>query len=137
MNVSKYCIHSFGIGAATTAAVRGIEDSVIKTLGRWKSLVYLKYMRIPRQQLIPHSDQLVAVNLCIQYALCIQSSCIVLLDERASGFSWQDVLLKSSTLSPSHGLQGQRGGAGVGRSPSFTSATATLRGIPLWLVRGC
>ena len=32
----SYCSHSFCIGAATTAAARGIEDSVIKTLGRWE-----------------------------------------------------------------------------------------------------
>ena len=57
---SKYCTHSFRIGAATTAAAKGIEDSVIKTLGRWESLAYLKYVRIPRQQLIRYSDQLVA-----------------------------------------------------------------------------
>ncbi len=39
---SRYSGHSFWIGAATAAAARGIEDSIIKTLGRWKSLAYLK-----------------------------------------------------------------------------------------------
>ena len=32
--------HSFRIGAATAAARRGIEDSVIKILGRWESAAY-------------------------------------------------------------------------------------------------
>ena len=55
---SKYCTHSFRIGAATTAAAKGVEDSVIKTLGRWESLAYLQYVRMPREQLTGYSRRL-------------------------------------------------------------------------------
>ena len=41
-----YAGHSFRIGTATTAAVAGIEDSTIQTLGRWKSSSYLLYIRL-------------------------------------------------------------------------------------------
>ncbi len=34
---SRYAGHSFRIGAATTAGGRGVNDSVIQTLGRWQS----------------------------------------------------------------------------------------------------
>ena len=57
---AKYCTHSFRIGAATTAAANGIEDSVIKNMGRWESLAYLQYVRIPRERLSGYSKQLVA-----------------------------------------------------------------------------
>ena len=55
---SKYCGHSFRIGAATTAAAKGMEDSIIKTLGRWQSVAYLQYVRIPRSQLATYSKLL-------------------------------------------------------------------------------
>ena len=54
----KYCGHSFRIGAATTAAARGIEDSVIKMLGRWESVAYLQYVRLPREQLTGYAGVL-------------------------------------------------------------------------------
>ena len=36
-----YSGHSIHIGAATTAAARGLQDSMVQTLRRWKSLAYL------------------------------------------------------------------------------------------------
>ena len=53
-----YAGHSFRIGAATTAAVAGLEDSLIQTLGRWKSSAYLTYVRIDPRRLAGVSNVL-------------------------------------------------------------------------------
>lgn len=57
---TSYAGHSFRIGAATTAAERGIEDSVIKMLGRWDSSAYQLYVRASRQLLAGISKKLVS-----------------------------------------------------------------------------
>ena len=48
---ASFAGHSFRIGAATTAATVGVEDSLIQTLGRWKSSAYLLYIRLDPSKL--------------------------------------------------------------------------------------
>ena len=60
MDSSVYSGHSFRIGAATTAAARGIEDAIIQTLGRWQSTAYLRYVKLPREQLASISQTMMA-----------------------------------------------------------------------------
>ena len=46
LNPSVYKGHSFRIGAASHAAERGMSDTQIRILGRWKSNAFLKYIRV-------------------------------------------------------------------------------------------
>ena len=55
---TSYAGHSFRVGAASTAASAGIEDSLIQTLGRWKSNAYLTYVRLPPENLAAISSLL-------------------------------------------------------------------------------
>ena len=44
-------VMGFRIGAATSAAMAGVEDSTIQLLGRWQSAAFLRYIRTPQQKL--------------------------------------------------------------------------------------
>lgn len=43
-----YAGHSLRIGAATTAAIRGVGDAMIKRLGRWRVVAHIKCILRPR-----------------------------------------------------------------------------------------
>lgn len=58
-DLSKYNGLNFWIGAATTAAEKGMEDSVIKTLGRWRSLYSLHGVHSHPWLTTPAHDRLV------------------------------------------------------------------------------
>ena len=50
-NPSFYSGHSFRVGAATSAAEANIPDHMIRTLGRWNSDCYTRYIRTSQQSL--------------------------------------------------------------------------------------
>ena len=47
INSNFYSSHSFRIGAATSAAMMGLEDEQIAKCGRWTSNIFKSYVRIP------------------------------------------------------------------------------------------
>ena len=55
---SKYCGHSFRIGAATSAGAAKIPDHMIKTLGRWTSACYVRYIRTSKVALCAAQSQM-------------------------------------------------------------------------------
>lgn len=55
-NKSQYTSHSFRKGGAVSLQERGVEDSVIRNMGRWRSGAYHLYLRHPKHDTIIHAS---------------------------------------------------------------------------------
>ena len=58
LDVAQYNGHSFRIGAATSAAEAGLNDSTIRQLGRWKSSAFTRYLCPPVEMIAQNSRTL-------------------------------------------------------------------------------
>ena len=58
LDVAQYNGHSFRIGAATSAAEAGLNDSTIQQLGRWKSSAFTRYLHPPVEMIARNSRML-------------------------------------------------------------------------------
>ena len=54
----RFTLHSFRVGAASTAASLGFPDHLIKALGRWSSEAYQVYIKLPQNRLVSASKSL-------------------------------------------------------------------------------
>ena len=63
LTTAGYSGHSFRIGAASTAARVGINDSTIQLMGRWKSSAFLTYIRSSKDQLVRVSTLMASPSL--------------------------------------------------------------------------
>ena len=58
IDLSSYVGHSFRVDTATAAALARLEDSAIRSLGRWRSGAFLRYIRSPALALASASHRL-------------------------------------------------------------------------------
>ena len=59
---SSYASHSFRIGAATSAAIAGVPEHVIRHMGRWRSDAVLRYIRVEPSEVRLVSEKLATVS---------------------------------------------------------------------------
>lgn len=62
VSLVKYAGQNFHIGPMSTAALCGVKDSTIKTLGWWSSEANIYYVKLPRAGLAHYSQVLVSAS---------------------------------------------------------------------------
>ena len=68
LDILLYKTHSFRIGAASWAAAKGIPDTQIRDSGRWKSNIFLRYIRTSTMgSPSAFQAQLCAICPCLQW----------------------------------------------------------------------
>ena len=63
LDTKSYNTHSFCTGAATSAESAGLTESQIKSMGRWKSDAYRRYIKPTPLQMAPLSKVLASQNM--------------------------------------------------------------------------
>ena len=61
LNSNNYKGHSFRMGAATSAAARGLQDHLIQCLGRWRSDAYKTYVTVAKSSIKTAHDRLAMI----------------------------------------------------------------------------
>ncbi|KAJ8315074.1 hypothetical protein KUTeg_007224, partial [Tegillarca granosa] len=99
--VSVFSSHSFRIRAATTLALKGLDPSIIQSLGRWRSDAFSKYIRLDKLYVFTKHNYSVSMFgywahlLFIWHAEWQIDSCRVIYFGKR-GMIWEDVLLTVS-----------------------------------------